>query len=56
MVQGTVQRGAGEGEVICAERFPGKSSSVGNFTWKLKPFFGQQFKSKAQKTMNVAPD
>lgn len=49
---------AGEGEVIWALGFPGNSSSVGNFMWKLKSlfFFGQQFKNKAQKTMNMAPE
>lgn len=47
---------AGDGEVTWAARFPGKSSSVGNFMWKLKPFFGQQFKNTAQKTTNMAPD
>lgn len=48
---------AGEGEAIWAVGVPGKSSPVGNFLWKLKPFFfGQQFKNKAQKTMNTAPD
>lgn len=51
---------AGEGEMIWALGFPGNSSSVGNFMWKLKSllffFFLQQFKNKAQKTMNMAPE
>lgn len=48
---------AGEGEVIWALGFPGNSSSVGNFMWKLKSLLlDSNLKYKAQKTMNMAPE
>lgn len=47
----------GERKVIRAVRFPGKSSSVGSFVLRLKPFFlDSNSKKKAQKTMHIAPD
>lgn len=46
----------GEGEVIWAVRFLGKSSSPGNFHVEAKTFFGQQCTNSAQKTMSMAPD
>ena len=50
----------GERKVIRAVRFPGKSSSVGSFVLRLKPFFWtaiqKKKKKKVQKTMHIAPD